>query len=296
MRALNFGSLNIDYVYSVAHTVKPGETLSAGSCSSFCGGKGLNQSVALARAGAEVFHAGSIGSDGEMLREKLDEFGVNTDFISVTTGQSGHAIIQVSDDGQNAILVYGGANKTITEKQIDDVLANFNAGDFLFLQNEINSVEYLIRKAKSMGLTTVFNPSPFTPEILSLPLGSLSFIVVNETEANELTGKTSANDIISAFSEKYPGVNVLLTLGEDGSVCSFNGEVCRQPAFRVKAVDTTAAGDTFTGSFFAFLDRVGVREALRVASAASALAVSRAGASDSVPTVDEVMSFLSTHE
>lgn len=296
MRALNFGSLNIDYVYSVAHTVKPGETLSAGSCSSFCGGKGLNQSVALARAGAEVFHAGSIGSDGEMLREKLDEFGVNTDFISVTTGQSGHAIIQVSDDGQNAILVYGGANKTITEKQIDDVLASFNAGDFLFLQNEINSVEYLIRKAKSMGLTTVFNPSPFTPEILSLPLGSLSFIVVNETEANELTGKTSANDIISAFSEKYPGVNVLLTLGEDGSVCSFNGEVRRQPAFRVKAVDTTAAGDTFTGFFFAFLDRVGVREALRVASAASALAVSRAGASDSVPTVDEVMSFLSTHE
>lgn len=296
MRALNFGSLNIDYVYSVAHTVKPGETLSAGSCSSFCGGKGLNQSVALARAGAEVFHAGSIGSDGEMLREKLDEFAVNTDFISVTTGQSGHAIIQVSDDGQNAILVYGGANKTITEKQIDDVLANFNAGDFLFLQNEINSVEYLIRKAKSMGLTTVFNPSPFTPEILSLPLGSLSFIVVNETEANELTGKTSANDIISAFSEKYPGVNVLLTLGEDGSVCSFNGEVCRQPAFCVKAVDTTAAGDTFTGFFFAFLDRVGVREALRVASAASALAVSRAGASDSVPTVDEVMSFLSTHE
>lgn len=296
MRALNFGSLNIDYVYSVAHTVKPGETLSAGSCSSFCGGKGLNQSVALARAGAEVFHAGSIGSDGEMLREKLDELGVNTDFISVTTGQSGHAIIQVSDDGQNAILVYGGANKTITEKQIDDVLANFNAGDFLFLQNEINSVEYLIRKAKSMGLTTVFNPSPFTPEILSLPLGSLSFIVVNETEANELTGKTSANDIISAFSEKYPGVNVLLTLGEDGSVCSFNGEIFRQPAFRVKAVDTTAAGDTFTGFFFAFLDRVGVLEALRVASAASALAVSRAGASDSVPTVDEVMSFLSTHE
>lgn len=243
-----------------------------------------------------MFHAGSIGSDGEMLREKLDEFGVNTDFISVTTGQSGHAIIQVSDDGQNAILVYGGANKTITEKQIDDVLASFNAGDFLFLQNEINSVEYLIRKAKSMGLTTVFNPSPFTPEILSLPLGSLSFIVVNETEANELTEKTSANDIISAFSEKYSGVNVLLTLGEDGSVCSFNGEVCRQPAFRVKAVDTTAAGDTFTGFFFAFLDRVGVREALRVASAASALAVSRAGASDSVPTVDEVMSFLSTHE
>lgn len=296
MRALNFGSLNIDYVYSVAHTVKPGETLSAGSCSSFCGGKGLNRSVALARAGAEVFHAGSIGSDGEMLCEKLGEFGVNTDFISVTTGQSGHAIIQVSEGGQNAILVYGGANKTITEKQIDDVPASFNAGDFLFLQNEINSVEYLIRKAKSMGLTTVFNPSPFTPEILSLPLGSLSFIVVNETEANELTGKTSADDIISAFSEKYPGVNVLLTLGDDGSVCSFNGEVCRQAAFRVKAVDTTAAGDTFTGFFFAFLDRAGVREALRVASAASALAVSRAGASDSVPTVDKVMSFLSTHE
>lgn len=292
MRALNFGSLNIDRVYGVDHAVRPGETLAASSLQSFCGGKGLNQSVALARAGLHVFHAGNVGTDGKMLTDKLTENGIDTSFVNTVDGASGHAIIQVDGSGQNSIFVFGGANKTVTEKQIFDTLSYFGDGDMLFLQNETNGIKQLITTAAQRGIPVVFNPSPFSPELSELPLDKLTWLVVNETEANGLTGEKDAECIIKAFARKLPNVNILLTLGENGSVCRFNGEIYRQMPFAVEAVDTTAAGDTFTGYFFASLGRLGIAKALRLASAAAAISISRNGAADSVPFLDETEKFL----
>lgn len=289
---LNFGSLNQDMVYSVDHTVRPGETTASSKLEFFCGGKGLNQSIALARAGAKVFHAGCVGSDGERLLEKLKGNNIDISLIKRCDMPSGHAIIQVDKNGQNSILLFGGANKQIDEEQIAKVLSDFKAGDKLFLQNEINAVDKIITAASKKGMEIVFNPSPFGDEILSYPLDKITWFVVNETEANELTDESDPDIILSVFSEKYPSAKILLTLGSDGSVCKANGKVYHQKIFNVPVVDTTAAGDTFLGFFFALVDTHGIDGALKYASAASAVAVSRSGASSSIPKLNEVEDFL----
>lgn len=289
---LNFGSLNQDMVYSVDHTVRPGETTASSKLEFFCGGKGLNQSIALARAGARVFHAGCVGSDGKRLLEKLKENNIDISLIKRCDMPSGHAIIQVDKNGQNSILLFGGANKQIDEEQIAKVLSDFKAGDKLFLQNEINTVDKIITAASKKGMEIVLNPSPFGDEILSYPLDKITWFVVNETEANELTGESDPDIILSVFSEKYPSAKILLTLGSDGSVCKANGKVYHQKIFNVPVVDTTAAGDTFLGFFFALVDTHDIDGALKYASAASAVAVSRSGASSSIPKLNEVEDFL----
>lgn len=288
---LNFGSLNRDMVYSVDHTVRPGETTASSKLEFFCGGKGLNQSIALSKAGANVFHAGCVGGDGDSLIERLNENNVDTRFVRKCDIPSGHAIIQVDKNGQNSILLFGGANKQIGEEQIDAVLSDFKAGDRLFLQNEINNVDKIISAANKRGMEIVFNPSPFGKEILSYPLDKISWFVVNETEAQELTGESKPDRILSVFSEKYPSAKILLTLGSAGSVCMADGKKYSQAIFNVPVVDTTAAGDTFLGYFFALIDTHGIDGSLKYASAASAIAVSRIGASPSIPLLQEVEEF-----
>lgn len=292
MKVLNFGSLNIDMVYSVDHVVRPGETTASAELRYFCGGKGLNQSVALARAGMEVCHAGCVGADGGRLISLLRDNGVDTLLVTKSESPSGHAIIQVDRDGQNSILLFGGANMEITPEQIENAVGNFSAGGRLFLQNEINGISEIIGAAHERGLEIVFNPSPFGAEILSYPLENIDWFVVNETEAEELTGETEPEKILGAFSQKFPRASVLLTLGADGAFCRTKYGTFYCKIFSVPVVDTTAAGDTFLGFFFAMLERFGAERALKIASAASAVAVSRPGASASIPTLDEVKKFL----
>lgn len=292
IKFLNFGSLNQDMVYSVDHTVRPGETTASSKLEFFCGGKGLNQSIALARAGATVFHAGCVGNDGDRLIAKLRENEVDARHVKKCDMPSGHAIIQVDKNGQNSILLFGGANKQISEDQIAKVLSDFKAGDRLFLQNEINNVDKIISAASEKGMEIVLNPSPFGSEILSYPLDKITWFIVNETEANELTGESDPDKILSVFSEKYPSAKILLTLGSDGSVCEADGKIYRQGIFSVPVIDTTAAGDTFLGFFFALVDTHGIDGALKYASAASAIAVSQSGASSSIPYLSEVEKFL----
>lgn len=292
MKVLNFGSLNIDMVYSVDHVVRPGETTASTELRCFCGGKGLNQSVALARAGVEVSHAGCVGADGDRLISLLRDNGVDTSLVTKSESPSGHAIIQVDRDGQNSILLFGGANMEITPEQIENAVRNFSTGGRLLLQNEINDISEIIGAAHARGMEIVFNPSPFGAEILSYPLENIDWFVVNETEAEELTGETEPEKILGVFSQKFPRASVLLTLGADGAFCRTKDGTFYCEIFSVPVVDTTAAGDTFLGFFFAMLERFGAERALKIASAASAVAVSRPGASASIPTLDEVKKFL----
>ena len=147
MRVLNIGSLNIDYVYSVDHIILPGETEATGSRNTFLGGKGMNQSCALAKAGVEVYHGGMIGEDGRMFLDACKEYGVNDKFIRIVDGPSGHTVIQIDSSAQNCILLYGGANQMLTERYVDEVLEHFGAGDILLLQNEVNLLPYIVDKA-----------------------------------------------------------------------------------------------------------------------------------------------------
>ena len=294
MRILNFGSCNIDYVYSLEHIVVPGETLSASKREVFPGGKGLNQSVAAARAGAEVYHAGVIGNDGAMLRKVLESSGADTRYLESADQPNGHAVIQVASNAQNSIFLYEGTNGMVTEEMIDRVLAFFGEGDILLLQNEISNVPYLIRKGHEKGMTVVFNPAPFDESLRSLELDRVDYLILNEVEASGFFGSQEVPAILAAAA-KWPGLHLLVTLGKDGCVYTDGKTRHACPAFRVEAVDTTAAGDTFAGYFVAML-AVGktVAEAMRIGCAASALAVSAMGAAPSIPTLDRVEAALKT--
>lgn len=295
MKVLVFGSLNLDHVYQVDHFVQPGETMTSLALNLFCGGKGLNQSIAFAKSGMETYHAGAVGrEDSDLLIEALKEAGVHTEWIRKKAGPSGHAIIQTTPDGENCILLYGGANQSLTEEDVDSVLSHFSEGDVLVLQNEINQLPCIMEKAKAIGMTMVLNPSPADENLSRLPVSSADYLILNEVE-RAVISKASASDEDGIFRElmkRFPDTRIVLTLGEKGSVYGYKDKICRQPACPAKVVDTTAAGDTFTGFFMGSLLRgSSVEEALWTASAAASIAVSRHGASSSIPTWDEVENF-----
>jgi len=289
MKILNFGSCNIDTVYQVPHILRPGETVSATSVASFPGGKGLNQSIALARSGALVYHAGCIGQDGNMLVDIMSSCGIDLCYLKTVDDKTGLAIIQVEQSGENSILIYSGANGRITETHIDSVLKDFQPGDFLLAQNEIAHVPYLISQAARKGLQVVFNPSPFNGRIRDINLRDLTYMILNEVEAEGFWGTSDPDELLPILRTQYPWLKIVLTLGKNGSVYFGDGYCCRQSAYRVEIVDTTAAGDTFTGYFISGIAAGKTpQSAMRYASAAAALAVSREGAASSIPAMQTV--------
>ena len=290
MKVLNFGSLNLDYVYSVPHIVKPGETMTSNKLEVFPGGKGLNQSIALARAGMDVYQAGAIGEDGKDLLQVCKENNVNTDFIRISPLRTGNAIIQVDEEGPNCIILFPGANRDQNKEFIDHVIDNFSAGDVIVLQNEINLIDYIIDRAYSKGMIIVLNPSPYDDKIKNCDLSKVDYFLMNEIEGEMITGESDPDEILSYMLTKYPNSKVVLTLGKMGSVYADKSKKCKQGIYPVKAVDTTAAGDTFTGYFlrYVFIGE-SVEKALDMASLASSIAVSRKGASVSIPYNDELL-------
>lgn len=292
MKILNLGSLNIDKVYEVEKIVSPGETILSLNYKEFIGGKGLNQSVALARAGAKVYHAGMIGKDGRFLVEYLKECGVNTKFIEEIDFPSGHAVIQIEKSGQNSIIVFGGSNQQITEKYIDNILEEFGPDDMLLIQNETSMIPYAMHEAKKRGLKIAINPSPINNELLEYPLELVDIFILNEIEGQVLTGKEDKDEIVSDMNEKYPGASIVLTLGDKGSVYSDGTRKIYQNAYKVKPIDTTGAGDTFCGYLLASISQgKSIDKAMELASKASSIAIQTKGASNSIPELSIVEQF-----
>ena len=289
MKLLDFGSLNIDHVYRLERMVREGETVAAGEYQKNAGGKGLNQAIALRKAGAEVFMAGAVGQDGGFLIDFLASQGVDTRHVRMLDAPTGHALIQVDKEGRNCIIVYGGANRLITPDMADSILDDFAPGDYVLLQNEISPLGHILRSAHERGLRIIINPSPITQELLEAPLHLADWLILNETEGHELSGETQADAILDKLIKRFPGCRFVLTLGEAGSIYADKEMRVKQPAFMVPAVDTTAAGDTFTGYFLESVMRgETVERALLRASKASSITVSRPGAGQSIPHASEV--------
>ncbi len=291
MNILCYGSMNIDCVYKVPHIVRPGETIASCEYSEFPGGKGANQAVAAARAGAAVFHAGKIGRDGIALRDVLAAEGIDVANVAVDQEiHTGRAIIQVETGGaENAIVLFPGTNQAIGKADIDTVLAKFGNDTMLILQNEISHVPYLIEKAKKSGLKICFNPAPFNPEIKNYPLKMLDIIILNEIEAEGLSGESDPQKIILKLSKILPETEIVLTLGAKGALYSYLGESLFVPAEKVKAVDTTAAGDTFIGYLIAGRTAgLSAGQSLKNACRAAAITVTRPGAIPSIPFAAEL--------
>ena len=292
MKVLVFGSANIDRTYSVDHVVIGGETISSTSLTEFCGGKGFNQAIAFACAGCDVFFAGAIGPDGEVLEKTLNESKVNTDHLKHVAAPTGHAIIQVTPDGKNSIIISAGANGMITHDDADNVLSAFSADDLVVLQNEISSVDYIVKKANALGMLVALNPSPFNQKIAECDLSKVDFLLVNEIEGAHLAGCSDPYEIVEHIHQQLPSCNVVLTLGSEGSLfMGKDGELISCGIYSAAVKDTTAAGDTFTGFFLAeALSGKAVAEALKTAAIASGISVSRCGASQSIPSLVEVRS------
>lgn len=285
---LNFGSLNIDHVYRVDRFVAPGETRAADSYTRFAGGKGFNQSIALARAGAKVAHAGRIGPDGRWLVERLAAEGVDVSLVEEGPEPTGHASIQVDATGENAILISGGANRGVGAEQIERVVATLGPGDELLLQNEISGVARLLEAAGQAGVTVTLNPSPIGG-LETLPLDTVGRFVLNRGEGEALSGETDPDAILDALRDRYPQAAIVLTLGGHGARYADSLRRIEVPAERARPLDTTGAGDTFTGYLLAGLVGGAAPEhALRWACRAAARCIERAGAADSIPRESEL--------
>jgi ribokinase len=301
-KIVNIGSLNIDEVFKVRDFVRPGETVSALGYAVNPGGKGCNQSIALARAGAEVYHAGKIGADGRFLKELLAASGADAGLVVESAVPSGRAFIQVRDDGQNCILLFSGANRAITEAEVDGALSGFSAGDWLLLQNETSANERAMREAVRKGMRIVLNPSPADASLEALPLELVDCFVLNEIEAEALAGTPVASGVeamLDSLAMRFPRAELVLTLGSEGVAhrepgSAGGGRTLRLGARKVDVVDTTAAGDTFTGYYLASRARgEAAAAALARATDAAALCVTRSGAAPSIPNRAELAAFSS---
>ncbi|OZG73710.1 ribokinase [Hahella sp. CCB-MM4] len=289
MKVLNFGSINIDKVYQVSHFVRPGETLSAEKLDVVLGGKGANQSIALARAGVQVKHFGAINRSDGWIIDYLAENQVDTSWIELVDSPSGHAIIQVDQSAENSILLFGGANRIFSRERIRAAISELDTGDWLLLQNECNGIDWAIEAAREQGVNVAFNPAPMTPEVSRLPLDDIDLLFVNQIEAADLAGTDSAQEALRILNERYAETTLVMTLGAEGALLSSSSEHIRLPAKPVKAVDTTGAGDTFVGFFLASIIQGLSHEAsLNRAITASSIAVTRHGASPSIPYSTEV--------
>lgn len=284
MKVLNFGSLNIDLVYRVPAIVRPGETIAASEFKRFPGGKGLNQSIALARAGVSVFHAGMIGNDGLFLKELLEQEKVDCSLLKISSDlPSGSAFIQVADDGENSIVLSGGANRGIDPDYIAQVFTHFEPGDILVLQNEISAMETIMRLGAERGMRIFFNPAPMTPDVAELPLELVDTLILNDTERETLFAMSPA---------RIKHCNLLLTHGKRGASyqAADSDAILSVPAYPLSDVaDTTAAGDTFSGYFISGLIAGDtVENAMKLAAKAAAITCSRPGAAPSIPCKAEV--------
>ncbi len=296
-KILVYGSLNIDFVFSVSHFVKKGETLLASEVQQYPGGKGLNQAIAAARAKAEVWMAGNIGENGRFLKELLDEAGVHTEEIRQVDTLTGTAFIQKEDSGDNCIIVSPLANHRVDERQMERVFEHFGSNDLLLCQNEINAMESILEKGAEKGMMIVFNPAPMTDEVRNYDLSKISLLVVNESELQALFNPDQENlsleELMDRCKEIYPKMRLIATAGHHGAWYQDEHERFFVPAYFVQAVDTTGAGDTFTGVVCALLSRGrSVKEAMKMAAAASALCVTKNGAASSIPDLDQILKFL----
>ena len=288
-KIINFGSINIDHVYRVPHLVKPGETLSSLDLVTGLGGKGANQSVAIARAGVSVAHVGRVFKGDRWAVALLASTGVDTDNIALIEGASGHAIIQVDDQGENAIVLHGGANQSFSIADIESALNHNQQARYLLMQNETNLLAETFELAQAKGIKIVLNPAPMTDNIKDLPLAKLDTLIVNRGEAEALCGAADIDQMTQQMAALAPQTRVVVTLGGDGAMLLANGEVTHMNSPSVDVVDTTGAGDTFVGYFLAGVaEGMNDHDALQRACLAGSIAVTRQGAITAIPDGSEV--------
>lgn len=289
MTVFNLGSINVDLFYRVPHLPLPGETLPATFHEIGLGGKGANQSAAVAKAGSTVRHIGMIGQDNQWVLDRMSGYGIDVSHVTTGNARTGHAIIMVDDEGENAIVTFAGANYAQSAEAIAGAMERASPGDIFMFQNEVSLKNEAVRQARDRRLFVVYSAAPFKPDVVGDLLPFVDLLVLNEIEATQL-GET-----LAAGVAEIPVPHLLITRGSKGAAWrdQSSGEVVEVPAFPVDPVDTTGAGDCFIGYTIAGLDQgLDRRDALRLGAAAAAVKVTRPGTADAIPLRVEVDRFL----
>jgi len=300
-KALVIGSLNMDMTVKVEELPKLGETIFGNDFYESCGGKGANQAVAVSKLGMKTEMIGMVGKDsqGEKLIQNLNKYGIISDNVIKSDELTGRAIITVDKKGDNNIIVIPGSNFKITKEHIQDKQDVIASSDVVILQNEIPSetVEFSLLKAKELGKITIFNPAP-ARKLSGEVFKNTDYLILNETEMEEIFeikfNDEEYTEKISIKKKEYGIKNIILTLGDKGSILfSEDNNIKKYDVYKVKAVDTTAAGDSFIGAFTMKICEIGnPDEAIKYATAVSAIVVTRQGAQDSIPTREEIEKFI----
>jgi ribokinase len=286
MTIFNLGSINIDHFYRLPHLPAPGETLAATDYSSGLGGKGANQSAAAAKAGAKVVHIGAVGPEGGWTVDRLKGWGVDVSGIARIETPTGHAIINVDAAGENAIVLFPGANRAIPFETVEAALSGARRGDTLMLQNETAHQAKAAKLARDRGLHVIYSAAPFDVDAVRAVLKYVSVLAVNAVEADQLC------KALGVTLDTIDVPELLVTRGGDGAEWRGGGRIIAAPPIKVDPVDTTGAGDTFAGYFAAGRDAgMTPAEALHLAGAAASLKVTRPGTADAIPSRDEVEAF-----
>jgi ribokinase len=289
-KILVIGSINVDLIFHVEDIVKAKETIASKSAQRVLGGKGLNQALALSKAYPDVSLYANVSQSDKHLIEEIKQLGIKNGLIDVLPGETGMAFIQVDKSGQNCIVLNKGVNHAFEETRITEVLSECHEGDLIVLQNEINALDFIITRAKQKGLRIAFNPSPFDFRILDLPLEEADYLIFNEVEGQRLSHFKEPDLILKTLHKRYPNTVLVLTLGAEGVMAQEAETTYTMAAHMVDVVDTTAAGDAFTGYFLAgILKGLSVADALEMGNAAGALSVTKMGASSSIPSLDDVL-------
>ncbi len=289
MPIINIGSINIDHSYRLKHFVRPGETLACEQYLRGLGGKGMNQSIALQRAGAQVVHLGAVGRSDNWVRAAISDAGVSCKDLIESSTDTGHAIIQIDAAGENCILLYAGANHALSQADVNGVLQRYPQHRWVLTQNETNVVAHTIAQSVASGRQVAFNPAPCQSALAELPLEQLALLLVNEVEACQLSNEGDLNKAYAALRQRCPATLVVLTLGAEGLWAAQRDQEWKVAAYPTQVVDTTGAGDTITGFLLAGLDAgLAVEPALHLAAKAAAITVSRPGAAASIPTRSEL--------
>ena len=300
-KALVIGSLNMDMTVKVEELPKLGETIFGNDFYESCGGKGANQAVAVSKLGMKTEMIGMVGKDsqGEKLIQNLNKYGIISDNVIKSDELTGRAIITVDKKGDNNIIVIPGSNFKIMKEHIQDKQDVIASSDVVILQNEILSetVEFSLLKAKELGKITIFNPAP-ARKLSGEVFKNTDYLILNETEMEEIFeikfNDEEYTEKISIKKKEYGIKNIILTLGDKGSILfSEDNNIKKYDVYKVKAVDTTAAGDSFIGAFTMKICEIGnPDEAIKYATAVSAIVVTRQGAQDSIPTREEIEKFI----
>ncbi len=291
MKILCFGSCGIDYSYWVPRYVQQGEEMTATRFERLPGGRGLKQAQSIAQSGEAVYFAGCIGKDGLFLKTFLDGVGVNTDYLKICDAGQSHAVKQRYGNNEYSLIAYGETNRQIDAEYIDSVLSHFDKSDIILLQNEINNIELIMEKAHGKGMRVILNPSPFEENLTKIDLGKADILILNEREAQQMTGLSDVRDICEYFKSKHGHLRVVITLGVIGGIYFDSRTELHFPAYSEALEATGSSGDTFIGYFVSGIKKgFTIERTLKRASCASALvALSRRNnMPPAVPTAEEV--------